>query len=1302
MDNSKKDDLINYPRFIADKPEGRDDYESKSQIKIANNIIQFLNENAQSRRRVIGIEGEWGSGKSNVIEILKNRLIEKYYFYIFDAWGHQEDLTRRSILEGLLDKLIKDEQLSGDKKKWTKELKNLLAKKVEREHKDIPKLSWGLILSFIGILLMPVTRFIAETYLKSCYVGPTSATSAVLPSKLDYVFATLILISPFIFLFFWILFKLCKAEKGNKGNVLSELFYVYKGKEITNTSEETISENEPSVRQFTEFLSKLEQNCPKKKIVIVFDNMDRLPSSKVIEIWSSIHTFFANDDCDLQTWAMVPFDDIHICNIFKDGYNGCNDGESKQRADSYIHKTFSIVFHIAPPVLSDWKYFFSSKFKEAFGFLPPYDQNLDTIFDFHNSNNPKIKPRDIICFVNDLVALKKLWNDEIPLKYLAIFALKRKEILINPFEKILKPKEVIGTAYSLFDNDTYLETYLSALAFNAPIEKADELLLKRTIEKALTGDGDLTLVSTSKSFFTIFDSAFYATKPNILHTIARLDELSEDVKNQPEMGNYWLSLSNNILEIDKPDKSHINAIKVLVKRLRDRSAIERVLKYAFKKACSFNDQQNKLYAGANYYNLITQIEGLLDEIKQDIAVQDLLYECNVEPEEFLDFVKSSEEKYNQFKVVCDNDKLNSFLTTKFVENVISEYYEGLRRLVGNTDFSVFASYIINIIPTLAASTTNLPVITKNIFEVGKILADKNQLPFEFTEPIVTSLLNALPNQECSLDLVLSIIKSNVIKPNPVHIKNPIFNKVLADPLNLEKFITNYVYYLKYNELIDYQLQFPNALIKNVINTLTSSSVQVFGQDVEKLISKYVEIKIKIFDNNVSQINLFTSKINAFYNRENQFFVFDENSLSYLIPFIQDNYGIDCSLVNDIINGANNALLNLDRDSWFESYKKWETSKIVGLFSTLISIDKYASPKLTQSANAAYLDVLIAISKKEIPVPSNLAFWNIMYRMHSGSLAFTFQTIRDELLKFSINNNISIAELQFFENGLFQYGKLNQNQFIADEALRLILIPLASNDEVYLNILKRNAKHLKEIINIAKEMIIDFKNTLDIKSPSTLESQECKTFTESLNDKCSLLIAEQHENRLIILKAKYGKNGLFNDVGNIITDLLMNNGSFCVENVTLGGDPIRNTVKELQIEYKLKKQTKTLIANEDEIIELHDDALIKKSTETSILKQTFLTNLNELTKIIKGNWYLKKSVGGEDLIEKIEIDNKGRFIIDNKHKFNLLVTEFNSSNIVLNKVNFDNDIEITEKLTLNSSTLISGTDNLGNVLEYSKK
>ena len=285
MESTSKETKISYPRFITDKPEGKDLYVGKSQSRIAENINQFIIENETSKRKVIGIEGEWGSGKSNVIEILKNKLKEKYYFFVFDAWGHQEDLTRRSILEGLLSKLIKDNELDGKKEKWIDELKTLLSKKVQKQSRNVPKLSWAVLLAVIGILLMPITKFMTEHFLKS-YIYPSSTYDIW-----NYIFGGLILISPFSFLIYWIAKSLIRAKKGERKKVFEELFYIYKGKEIESTSEETISEEEPTVQQFTNFLSHLE-NDAKKILVIVFDNMDRLPSTKVKEIWSSIHTFF--------------------------------------------------------------------------------------------------------------------------------------------------------------------------------------------------------------------------------------------------------------------------------------------------------------------------------------------------------------------------------------------------------------------------------------------------------------------------------------------------------------------------------------------------------------------------------------------------------------------------------------------------------------------------------------------------------------------------------------------------------------------------------------------------------------------------------------------------------------------------------------------------------------------------------------------------------------------------------------------------------------------------------------------------
>src|ERR1700741_1351653 len=89
------------PKFIDNTPQGTDLFEGKSQERVAENIVKVLINN--DKGQIIGIEGEWGSGKSNLIEIIRKKLIAtdsgKYHFFIYDAWGHQEDLQRRSLLE---------------------------------------------------------------------------------------------------------------------------------------------------------------------------------------------------------------------------------------------------------------------------------------------------------------------------------------------------------------------------------------------------------------------------------------------------------------------------------------------------------------------------------------------------------------------------------------------------------------------------------------------------------------------------------------------------------------------------------------------------------------------------------------------------------------------------------------------------------------------------------------------------------------------------------------------------------------------------------------------------------------------------------------------------------------------------------------------------------------------------------------------------------------------------------------------------------------------------------------------------
>ena len=75
----------NIPRFIQNKPCGIDKFDGGSQERLAKTIARHFCQNDSldeecTLPRIIGIEGIWGSGKSNVVKMLERELSDDYYF----------------------------------------------------------------------------------------------------------------------------------------------------------------------------------------------------------------------------------------------------------------------------------------------------------------------------------------------------------------------------------------------------------------------------------------------------------------------------------------------------------------------------------------------------------------------------------------------------------------------------------------------------------------------------------------------------------------------------------------------------------------------------------------------------------------------------------------------------------------------------------------------------------------------------------------------------------------------------------------------------------------------------------------------------------------------------------------------------------------------------------------------------------------------------------------------------------------------------------------------------------------------
>lgn len=313
----------------------------------------------------------------------KLELLGKYHFFTYDAWGHQNDYPRRSILEELTAFVTKGEYSILNSDDWRIRLDNLLAKKKKTTTKTVPSLNYALVVLALMVALTPVINSIAGK----------------IPTEAGRIIFTCLVYGAAIV---WTCWKHCRNMKShnqpiNLENFLTELFLIYKDKIQEDEKYETISEREPSTRQFKDWMYDINKDLETqgKYLVVVIDNMDRLPKLKVQELWSAIHSFFSEEKY-ANIRVIVPFDRAHIRNAFQseDIVSKLEDtNEIAVYGDDFINKTFYIVYHVSPPILSDWKDYFVRQWHSAFGDEAEVDNAVMMVYDMMTKEHT---PRKIV------------------------------------------------------------------------------------------------------------------------------------------------------------------------------------------------------------------------------------------------------------------------------------------------------------------------------------------------------------------------------------------------------------------------------------------------------------------------------------------------------------------------------------------------------------------------------------------------------------------------------------------------------------------------------------------------------------------------------------------------------------------------------------------------------------------------------------------------------------------------------------------------------------------------------------------
>lgn len=643
-----------YIGLLSNEPCREDTFEGHSHKNIAFHIARLIKED--NNRHIIGIEGGWGSGKSNLISLVNKELNgesvydqdyndkdSKYPFFIYDAWGHQADFQRRAILEELTQELTIEKKIL-DERKWGQKLEELLAKKKKTTTKEVPHLGVGLMMSMLLCTLTPLIVYFVS----------------LVPLE-KWGWRLIIAILPYIIGLVCVICDRKKSIKKNGqdftfANIVSELILVYKDQIKENETYTTISEKEPSSAEFKSWMDKVDADLKvlNKTLIIVFDNMDRLPSQKVESLWSSIHSFFSDKTYD-NIKVLIPFDRQHVQHSFK--------SEDGEYGNDFINKTFDVVFRVPPPIMSGWKSYMADMWKKAFGEDAELSISVTQIYDVLSKNHT---PRKIIAFINEVATVKMTIGDDIPDKYIALFVFGKEKIEKDPIQQLLNP-DFMGDIKFEYEKDSDTIKYLSAIYFQLPVENALDVIFSKEATDALNSGNSEHLHDMMEHIDMqhILGNAILRVSDveKATMSLAALDEyygISEYKEIPSWLRNIWENLYKICLNINTPWNNIKEFHIPLFKHLHDESLAESLVKGYL----SIEDDK---------WNAKVFVEAI-DRLSENNNIIDRKLSENkrkVTPKLFLELLKYTQNNYDNYGVDFDLNELDEYLAGLKQDDVMS-------------------------------------------------------------------------------------------------------------------------------------------------------------------------------------------------------------------------------------------------------------------------------------------------------------------------------------------------------------------------------------------------------------------------------------------------------------------------------------------------------------------------------------------------------------------------------------------------------------------------------------------------------
>jgi hypothetical protein len=513
------------PNFIRDVAATEDSFGPHQ--RLADAIAEVVEQNSDVK--VIGLLGPWGSGKSTVVKLVESRLhaphegTRTYHVFAYDAWLHQSDPPRRAFLESLVT-FLSQKGISNDAT-WREDLDRLNGKIEDTTTTSTPTLTSAGRAIFISLFLVPIGAVFAghEWYHDFIWSPWLSWTSALYVASILCV-ASPLLVASWLYLkwrprkspfarAFWKRKNWTTHDATHQEESILSLFM---NRQITKNKSRVLRDPEPTAIEFQQIFRKMMDSVSTHKqdskdkqerhLVIVIDNLDRLPVQDALAMWGTIRSFFLgaetsdhNGEKRAQPTILLPIDESAIEGLFT------NDAAAV--AASFMAKTFDLTFRISKPVLSSWDSYLTKQMKHVFGDIYEEEWSQITSRFYHrlesSSAGLTVTPRSVNKLVNELATSWLQWKSMASIKFasVAYYCVFRTQIEEDIVRETLRP--IAGIA----DLDPNWARSIAALHFGVEPDEAQQALIGQPLRNAIQAPNldEFSKLSQIKGFSLILN-----------------------------------------------------------------------------------------------------------------------------------------------------------------------------------------------------------------------------------------------------------------------------------------------------------------------------------------------------------------------------------------------------------------------------------------------------------------------------------------------------------------------------------------------------------------------------------------------------------------------------------------------------------------------------------------------------------------------------------------------------------------------------------------------------------------------------